>query len=82
MVAVDWRSDRQGVDRFYRENGWELPTLFDTEGVSTSTYGIVMTPTTMVIGPDGRILWRHVGYRAGDEAVLRRKALEVLEGAG
>lgn len=47
-------------------------------GIWRDPWGIVGTPTTYVIGADGRIMWRHYGFAPGDEVVLRERVLELL----
>ncbi len=47
-----------GVERFYRERGLELPTVFDADGTLSSSYKIIGTPSHVLIGLDGRIDYR------------------------
>lgn len=82
MVAVDVRDDRRGVEAFYRQGGWQVPTAFDVEGIWRDPWAIVATPTTYVVDPAGRIVWRQYGFVPGDEAVLERVVNEQLARPG
>ena len=44
-----------------------LPVLQQGDSVSQA-FGVSAYPTNYVIGPDGKVLWRGIGY---DEAALR-----------
>lgn len=79
MVAVDTRDDREGTQEFYQQYGFEIPAAFDTVGVA-SQFGIMGTPTTYLLDEQGRIIWRHYGYVAGEEDALEEKIAELLTG--
>lgn len=57
-VNVGINESVRGVERFYRERGLELPTVFDAEGALSSSYKIIGTPSHVLIGLDGRIDYR------------------------
>lgn len=61
-----------GVERFYRERGLELPTVFDADGALSSSYKIIGTPSHVLIGLDGRI--DHRSSLATDELDRRLAA--------
>lgn len=47
-----------GIERFYRQRGLDLPTVFDRDGALSSRYKIIGTPSHVLIGGDGRIKYR------------------------
>ena len=73
VVAVDVRDDRSGTDAFYKEFGFEIPNVFDTQDVAVARYGVTATPTTYLVDEDGRIVWRRYGYLPGEEIRLRER---------
>lgn len=81
VVAVDVSNDIEGTRRYYEENGWEVPAAFDVDEVGRRLYGIAGTPTNYLLDADGRIVWRHFGFTAGDEVELRERIEAALREA-
>lgn len=53
------------IDKFYRKQGFDLPTVFDQEGALTSSYGVVGTPYHVLIDKQGKIAY--LTFLATDE---------------
>ena len=71
MKIVNFSADTQKKDWLYSierdENGW--PSLWDGQGrysESAIRYNFSVTPTFLLISPDGNIVDRWVGYKKGD----------------
>ena len=47
-----------------------LPVLMDNYAITAKKYGALTLPTTVVINPEGIIIYKHTGYEAGDEKKL------------
>lgn len=41
-------------------------------------FGVTGTPTNYLLDSRGRIVWRHYGFRRGEEAEVRRQIERVL----
>ena len=54
---------------FIRDEGMEFPLLYDRRGETSSDYGVVSIPTTVIISPEGEI--RAVKKGAVTEAWLK-----------
>jgi thiol-disulfide isomerase/thioredoxin len=78
LLAIDNDDERDTIARYVRENGWTFPVGIGqesrTEGSVTAEYKVVLFPTNVVIGADGRIVY-HGGW---DETAIRA-ALEKLD---
>ncbi|SLM47814.1 putative Thiol-disulfide oxidoreductase [Nitrospira japonica] len=69
----------QGIRQFFDQLGISLPVLFDEDQEVSRTFMVRGLPTTVLIGPDGRVSGRAVGPRAwdSDESIaLMRHLLE------
>lgn len=65
---MDLGDSKEVVEQYWREAGLTMrPVLQQGETVSAA-FGVQYYPTNLLIGPDGKVLWRMVGY---DEAALR-----------
>ena len=71
VVALDY-ADLNEVEEFIVETGVTLPVLMGT-GQTAEEWGIRAFPTYYVIGPDGRISSRSVGYSTLPGMWLRSK---------
>ncbi len=78
VVAVDVSNDVARARDFYDASGFTLPAGFDVEGSVSRMFGIEATPMTYLVDADGRVVWRHLGFRPGDEDQLRAEIAVVL----
>ena len=79
IIAIDVSNDVERTRQFYDENGFSIPAAFDPgQEISAGSYGLIATPTNYLLDQRGRIVWRHYGYKRGDEADVRREIAEVL----
>ncbi len=72
--------DKQAVHDFIVENEMPYPVCIDA-GSAARDYGIEGYPTALVVGPDGRVVYR--GHPAAEEfeAAIDNQMLEILLGA-
>jgi thioredoxin-like negative regulator of GroEL len=78
-VAVDVSNDVVRTGEFYDGYGFTIPAGFDVEGSVARQFGVEATPTNYLLDGDGRVVWRHYGFRPGDEEALRREISAVLD---
>lgn len=80
MIAVDVSNDLPRARQFYDEFGFAIPAAMDAgQQVSGASYGVIGTPTNYLVDGSGRIVWRHYGYRRGDDVEIRQRVRELLE---
>jgi thiol-disulfide isomerase/thioredoxin/cytochrome c553 len=53
---------------------------FDPAGTAPRTYGIKGMPSSVLIGPDGKVLYEHSGFRAADREALESRIKAALGG--
>lgn len=79
IIAVDVSNDVPRSRQFYEEFGFTIPAAMDEgQRVSGATYGVIGTPTNYLIDASGRIVWRHYGYRRGDDVEIRARVAALL----
>ncbi|HEX2210357.1 MAG TPA: TlpA disulfide reductase family protein [Longimicrobium sp.] len=71
-VSIDQGDQEQGIREFLHEFGASYPVWLDPEGEITTTFSTMGVPNTFLIGPDGTVLWKHVGPVTADNEELRR----------
>jgi cytochrome c biogenesis protein CcmG/thiol:disulfide interchange protein DsbE len=74
VVGVNVDRDRAEADRFLAEVAADFRIHYDPNGRLAETFGVEAMPSSYVIGRDGEILARHLGFKVGRqdeyEAVL------------
>lgn len=65
------------IANWQRKNGYTVPILLGGRSVQKD-YKLTMTPTHYLLNADGHVLWKHAGYKAGDEKDLERRIQEAL----
>ena len=77
-INVAPKEDRL-VARWQADRNFAGPVLV---GASMATlqrnYGLQITPTHFLLKPDGTILFKHAGHKAGDETLLERQVQSAL----
>jgi cytochrome c biogenesis protein CcmG, thiol:disulfide interchange protein DsbE len=69
FLGVNERDDAAAAKAFQKEWRITYPSGFDPAGALADDYEFVGLPSTFLINPDGRIVYRFIGYLDGD--VLR-----------
>lgn len=77
-VTVDSRSATADVRQFIEQFGMTYDVWLDPDQSSVSGFGAVGVPLTVLIGPEGRIRWRHLGVLEPGDADLREAIQSVL----
>jgi cytochrome c biogenesis protein CcmG/thiol:disulfide interchange protein DsbE len=71
-VSIDQGDQQQGIREFLQEYGASYPIWLDPDGEIQTAYSTMGVPNTFLIGPDGTVLWKHVGPVTADNPELVR----------
>lgn len=66
VVAVNVDEKLSDAVRFLRKTPVDYPILLDPKGSLPRTYEIIAMPTSYLIGPDGIVLYQHIGFKKSD----------------
>jgi len=80
ILAVDVSNDAERSHKFYSDYGFTIPALLDVSQDAARGFGVEATPTNYLIDATGNIVWRHYGFRRGDEEQVRAEILSLLDG--
>lgn len=78
VVAVNLDAIRTEADAFLAAQPALFALAFDGHGVSARRIGIKGMPTSLLLGPDGRLLHLHQGFRPDDRAALEARMAAAL----
>lgn len=77
-VNVDAKTD--DARQFLTTTPARFAIAFDPQGATPRSYGIKGMPSSVLIGPDGKVLMEHSGFREADRAELESKIQSALGG--
>ena len=58
ILGIDFRESREKVARAVTSRGIRYPVLLDKQGQAARAYGVVGVPTYILIGREGKVLYR------------------------
>ena len=77
-VNTDGPRNQPKVRPFMKRHRLELPVLLDHTRQVMKQFQLSVLPATLIISAEGTVVYRHVGYKPGDETALRGKLVELL----
>ncbi|MFA9462209.1 TlpA family protein disulfide reductase [Thiohalorhabdus sp. Cl-TMA] len=72
IAAVNLDESTADAKRFLREVPVDFPVVFNPGGDLAEKYGVSAMPSSYLVGPDGRIVHRELGFRLGERERLER----------
>lgn len=81
VVAVNVDAKRADADKFLTHTPAQFTVAYDPQGDSAKKLAIKTMPTSMLVNPDGKILFVHSGFRTEEMGPLETKiAAAMLSG--
>ena len=81
VVAVEAKYDRERAIKFIEENGLTYTMLENAEDegdVVSKVFKVRAFPSSFLIGRDGKVMYFHLGFEAGDEEHIEEEILTLL----
>jgi hypothetical protein len=78
VVAINLDRQRAAAEAFLREQPARFTVLFDPQGDTPRSHRVMGMPTSMLLDAEGRLLSRHIGFRADDRELLEGRVREAL----
>lgn len=76
-VSVDAKTD--DARKFLTEVPANFSLAFDNTGATPKSYGVRGMPTSMLIGPDGNVLFVHTSFKDADKGELEARVRDAME---
>ena len=77
-ISIDGPQSQAKIRPFMRRYKLELPVLLDRASQVMKQFQLLQVPSTLIISTSGEVVFRHQGYRPGDEKKLRNHLDELL----
>ena len=81
VVGVNLDAKSDDARRFLSETPARFTIAFDPAGATPRAYGIKGMPSSVLIGPDGKVLYEHAGFKETDRTALEQVIQKALGGA-
>jgi thiol-disulfide isomerase/thioredoxin len=78
VVGVNVDANMADARQFLAATPARFAIGFDPQGATPRSYGIKGMPSSVLIGPDGKVLLEHSGFRDADRAELESKIQSAL----
>ena len=72
IVGVNLDAKRSDADKFLADVPATFSIAFDAQGDTPKRYAIKGMPTSVLVGPDGRVIQVHNGFRDEDRTALEQ----------
>ena len=79
VLAVNLAEPESRIRRFLEATPVRYPILLDRDGTTARAWQARMLPATYVIGPDGKIRYRHLGELDWSSPEVREMLLKLLK---
>jgi thiol-disulfide isomerase/thioredoxin len=79
IIGVNVDRERSDAERFLHEVPAEFPIVYDPAGTLAARYDVPGMPTSFVIGPNGDVVGRHIGFRNALRAERETELQKLLE---
>ena len=83
VIAIESNRETGRAAQFIEEAKLGFTCVENGEGDSESVEGVFQVmgyPTSFIVDRDGRIMYYHLGFNEGDEDVIEKEVLSLLEG--
>jgi cytochrome c biogenesis protein CcmG, thiol:disulfide interchange protein DsbE len=79
VVGINVDAKQADATSFLEQTPAKFDVVFDSKGVSPRTYGIKGMPSSVLIGPDGKVLAVHAGFKDEERGALEDKIKSALK---
>ena len=81
IIAVETKGQSERATKFIEDNGLTYTMLQNGEGaaeVANTIFKVLYHPSSFLIDRDGRVMYYHLGFEAGDEEQLEEEIKTLL----
>jgi peroxiredoxin len=81
VIAVETKGQTERATKFIEENGLTYTLLENGEGdaeVATATFNVIYHPSSFLIDRNGKVMYYHLGFEAGDEEKIEEEITTLL----
>ena len=80
IVAINLDETKEATNEFLTKLAPNFKIAFDPVGNTPKTFDVLGMPTSFLIGKDGKVIFRHAGFKSADRAALEIRIGAALAG--
>lgn len=73
VISINLDAEQQNADNFLAQQQVNFPVIFDPTGSLAAKYKVQGLPTGLLFDNQGKLIWQHQGFKAGDHQLLINK---------
>ena len=78
-ISIDTQRSLSEVKRFIRSKRYDFDVFIDpNQQIFKKLNGNIM-PTNLLIDKNGQVVWMHYGYMPGDEKIMEKEIVQLLD---
>lgn len=78
VVGINVDAKRTDADRFLATTPARFTLAFDAKGDTPKAYAVKGMPSSYLVGPDGRVIAMHIGFKDDDRRALEERIKQSL----
>lgn len=78
-VSIDEARNKQKVSSLISGKKITLPVALDPEQEAMKAFGLTDVPGLFILDRQGNIVYRHLGYKPGDEMLLQEEIKKIIQ---
>jgi cytochrome c biogenesis protein CcmG, thiol:disulfide interchange protein DsbE len=79
IVAISVDKKQEDAKQFLVETPAKFIIGYDTAGETPRAYAVKGMPTSLLIGPDGKVLFTHMSFKDADKAEVEQKIIKAMQ---
>jgi len=79
VIAVNVDENPRDAQRFLRRYALKHNVLSDPQGEVAAKYELPGMPTSFLVDGNGRVVYRHLGFKENDIEIIKKQVLGLLE---
>jgi cytochrome c biogenesis protein CcmG/thiol:disulfide interchange protein DsbE len=80
-INIDGPHNQAKIRPFTQRHKLKLPVLIDRTSQVMKQFQLLAVPSSLIVSSTGKVVYKHQGYKPGDEKKWRQKLDELLAGA-
>jgi cytochrome c biogenesis protein CcmG, thiol:disulfide interchange protein DsbE len=78
VVGINVDAKQEDAQKFLSQVPAKFTVAFDAKGDFPKKYGIKGMPSSVLVGPDGQVIWAHTGFKEDEAKELEEKIASAI----
>ncbi len=79
IIGINLDTEKKDADRFLKQVKADFTIAFDPSGKTAEQYDLQVMPSSYLIDRNGRLVYLHRGFKAGDKREMEEKIVQALK---